>query len=93
VTRTNIDRKPLRSLSRRQADRCELALEPACKCRCGGVKHGAKRGSGIAFFNALPVDDPHYIPSKEARAAEKKRQRDEVWKRRMAILSGARHAE
>lgn len=80
-----------RALSRREADRCEQACEPECKCRCGGAKHGTKRGSGLAFFNALPTDDPHYIPSKEAREAEKKRKREESWRKRLATLTGARY--
>lgn len=82
-----------RALSRREADRCEQACEPECKCRCGGAKHGAHRGAGIGFFNNLPADDPHYIPSSEAKAAAKKRASDEKWKRRMAALTGARYGE
>jgi hypothetical protein len=82
-----------RALSRREADRCETACEPECKCRCGGAKHGAARGTGLTFFNSLPEDDPHYIPSKEAKAAAKKRAADEKWKRRMAAITGARYGE
>jgi hypothetical protein len=54
-----------RPLNQREADRCEQAEEPVCKCRCGGAKHGAKRvpaGSPAAAFATLPPDDPHYIP-------------------------------
>lgn len=54
-----------RSLNAREADRCEQAREPVCRCRCGGTKHGAKRipaGSSASAFATLPSDDPHFIP-------------------------------
>ena len=52
-----------RFLSQREADRCENAKEPACKCRCGGAKHGAGRVAEGGDFSALPMDDPHFRPS------------------------------
>lgn len=79
-----------RALSVKQADKCEQAKEHVCKCRCGGALHGAKRGSGITFFNRLPANDPHYIQSKEAKAAAKRQRREEAWKQRMAYLGATR---
>lgn len=62
----------IKPLSFREAERCENAREPACKCRCGGAKHGAKRGTGEqlgfrSFYEALPDEDPHHIPSDKER--------------------------
>ena len=51
-----------RFLSQREAERCEMAQEPACKCRCGGAKHGAGRIGKGGDFSELPMDDPHYRP-------------------------------
>jgi hypothetical protein len=51
-----------RYLSQREVDRCEQAKEPACKCRCGGKKHGAKRVAAGGDYSTLPMDDPHYRP-------------------------------
>lgn len=48
-----VDRK--RALSKAQAQACEDATEPRCRCRCGGEKHGAKRGA----IGTLPAEDPH----------------------------------
>lgn len=66
-----------RSLSAREADRCENAREPKCVCRCKGAAHG--RGSvnlgdsgemakdALATlhkaFEALAAEDPHHLPS------------------------------
>lgn len=77
----------MKPLSQRQADRCEEAKEDKCVCRCGGMLHEAKRGSGAAFTNGLPEDDPHYVPSEERKAeikAEAKRQHAEAMARRYA---------
>lgn len=58
----------MRALSEAQASQCENATCKQCRCRCGGAYHGAARtpieGSGSirAWFNALPEDDPHYLP-------------------------------
>lgn len=59
VTAVQTQRK--RFLTRREADRCEQAKEPVCHCRCGGLKHGAKRVSGDELAS-LPLNDPHYVP-------------------------------
>jgi len=57
----------MRSLSLRQAIACETAKLERCRCRCGGVLHGANRpgSSALSFvaskwFSQLPEDDPHY---------------------------------
>ena len=52
-----------RYLTQREVDRCEQAKEPACTCRCGGAKHGAKRVPAGGDYSTLPMDDPHYRPS------------------------------
>jgi hypothetical protein len=49
------------------ARRCESACKPKCKCRCGGLLHGKKRGDDPAFFEALPDDDPHKAMRKRER--------------------------
>lgn len=84
----------MKPLSLRQASNCEQAREPVCHCRCGGRLHGAQRGTGLAFFEGLPADDPHKLPTaadqaaaKAARAAEKKRARDAVMQRRYDALA------
>jgi len=46
-----------RALSFAQAQRCEDALHPRCRCRCGGALHGAKRGSVLE----LALTDPHAL--------------------------------
>jgi hypothetical protein len=62
-----MDKAEMKPLSERQARRCEEAREPVCHCRCGGAKHGARRagteGTPRSFFEQLPEDDPHYVPS------------------------------
>ena len=53
-----------RALSKTEIKRCEEATQPVCHCRCGGLKHGAKRvpqSAGFGGFAELPMDDPHYI--------------------------------
>lgn len=57
----------MRALSVRAAARCEQACTSRCRCRCGGVLHGAGRlqevenGEERAFLAGLPADDPHYV--------------------------------
>lgn len=51
----------MRNLSESQATRCETAKNKRCRCRCGGLAHGANRGQGKEFFNQLPEEDPHMI--------------------------------
>jgi hypothetical protein len=59
---------PKRALSEKQAQRCEQATTPRCKCRCGGQFHGSKRAGEAtpdrSFFESLPTDDPHALPKK-----------------------------
>ena len=58
-----------RRLSEKQAQACENALNPRCRCRCGGKLHGAKRGGEElpprTFFEELAPDDPHRITTEE----------------------------
>ena len=67
----------LKSLSLRQAQRCETAKNPTCKCRCGGKLHGIGRAKDpdAAFFNELPDEDPHHIDSAEQKRAKAKAER------------------
>jgi hypothetical protein len=51
----------MKALSCRQADRCENAKGPRCRCRCGGACHGIGRISDAEGFRDLPEDDPHHI--------------------------------
>lgn len=46
--------------------RCETAACGRCRCRCGGLLHGKKRGDDPAFFEALPDEDPHKARRKRA---------------------------
>jgi hypothetical protein len=57
----------MKRLSLRQAGRCESAKTPRCKCRCGGLLHGAARGGSPAFFEGLPNADPHFALPKGQR--------------------------
>lgn len=77
----------MKPLSPRQAERCESAREPVCRCRCGGALHGANRGQGRAFLGGLTEADPHYVPTEERQAelrAEQRRQHAEAMARRYA---------
>ena len=47
----------MRQLTERQAQACENAQHPRCRCRCGGALHGAAR---VGNLRELPRDDPHY---------------------------------
>lgn len=67
----------MRALSLRQAQRCENAVHPKCRCRCGGAFHGSARvkAGGLderQAFEQLPEDDPHHLPDAEERKARKK---------------------
>lgn len=44
----------MKALSQRQADRCENARTPHCRCRCGGAFHGTGRPAGT-----VPIADAH----------------------------------
>jgi len=54
----------MKRLSMRAAQRCETAKGKTCKCRCGGLLHGAGRGQDASYFEKLPKDDPHHALSK-----------------------------
>lgn len=47
----------MKRLSIIQANRCENASEKKCRCRCGGVLHGAKRGD----VRRLGIKDLHSV--------------------------------
>ncbi len=99
------EKKPL---SERAARACEEARQPSCKCRCGGTQHGTKRGGGQygkqsdgtfldtprEFFELLPEDDPHYVPSeavkterRKAKAEQKRKEHQKAMERRYARLA------
>jgi hypothetical protein len=73
-----------RFLSKRQAQRCEDACEPICKCRCGGAFHGAKRGS----IAGLSESDPHFVPTAEWKKAKAAAERSARIKARLKVLYG-----
>jgi len=56
----------MKRLSLRAAQRCETAKTARCRCRCGGLLHGASRGMDKEFFTALPDGDPHKAKAKRA---------------------------
>jgi hypothetical protein len=54
-----------RALGERNAQRCEEATTPKCRCRCDGWFHGAnrtaRRGAGrVESLWELPATDPHH---------------------------------
>jgi hypothetical protein len=76
----------LTPLNARQAASCENAKSPAsaCKCRCGGAKHGLGRGA----VRSLDASDPHH-PDDEDPKARKRREREEASVARMRALIAA----
>jgi len=52
----------VRRLSARQAVTCETAKGRRCRCRCGGLLHGAGRFTDADGARLLPDDDPHAPP-------------------------------
>jgi len=54
-------------LSLSRAKSCETATTGKCRCRCGGLLHGMKRGDDSAFFEGLPREDPHHARRKRER--------------------------
>lgn len=70
------ERLRARRLSQKQAQACENALTPRCRCRCGGQLHGAKRGGEEVppreWFEELAPDDPHRITTEEERDARRR---------------------
>lgn len=70
----------LRPLSAAQAANCENAREPVCRCRCRGALHGSRRtpvgrADDRTFYEQLPEDDPHHLPSEEERREMKRLRR------------------
>lgn len=63
----------MRTLSLRQAQRCETSDHSRCRCRCGGALHGVKRGLDESFFFSLPEDDPHRAVERRAKQPKAKR--------------------
>ena len=73
----------MRALGGRAAARCEEAVTPHCRCRCGGQYHGARRAPArgpsmaeikepdaeevIAWLRELPAEDPHHVRPKTRR--------------------------
>ncbi len=55
----------MKSLTERQAARCENAVHPRCRCRCRGLAHGRQR---YFKFGDLPEGDPHrlFVPGGKA---------------------------
>ena len=88
----------MKALSLRQAQRCETAKHPTCKCRCGGALHGAFRTKDpgefpslaehrefIHFFSELPDEDPHHIDNAQQKK-EKTAKRAVEAERRLSQL-------
>jgi len=46
-----------------QAQSCETATGPVCRCRCGGAFHGIAR---VTNPTELPEDDVHYVHPEDA---------------------------
>jgi len=51
----------MKKLTVKAAWECENAMEPRCRCRCGGKLHGARRKLAAGTLNAPAVlpNDPH----------------------------------
>jgi hypothetical protein len=47
-----------------QVTRCEMGRTPRCRCRCGGVLHGAQRARLPEYFENLGESDPHRLEKK-----------------------------
>lgn len=91
------EQKQQKPLGEAMARRCEEARGGVCHCRCGGRFHGrgaaqaAGAGGGLPldFYNALPEDDPHWLPT-QAWKDEQKRKKREAERERKEIESRAR---
>lgn len=60
--------------------RCEGATTPPsrCRCRCKGLCHGRRlvaQGAGREAYEALPVTDPHHLPTSAERRTVRREQR------------------
>ena len=51
-----------RTMTWGQANACETAALPRCRCRCGGALHGAGRTEDPG---SLPEGDPHYVDAEK----------------------------
>ena len=52
----------MRAITDRQARTCESSTDRRCRCRCGGVAHGAGRlRADQPIDHQLPADDPHRL--------------------------------
>lgn len=56
----------MKPLTEAQAGACEHAKTPRCRCRCGGVFHGAGRATNREDFERLHEGDPHHLPKDAA---------------------------
>lgn len=76
------------ALSLTQLSRCENALEPVCRCRCQGTRHGAKRvaGNSRSDFESLPVGDPHRLPTVQEIGQTKRAAKEEVRLHKLAKI-------
>lgn len=54
----------MRPLNVRQVLVCEAATHRRCRCRCGGLLHGAERSKIPEFYEQLPKRDPHWLKEK-----------------------------
>jgi hypothetical protein len=72
----------MRTLTARQAAKCEEASGRRCRCRCGGALHGARRTpfsdpgadvdldlDTIDYLRTLPEEDPHHITERPRKLA------------------------
>jgi hypothetical protein len=59
-----------RSLNAGQAVQCETAKTKRCRCRCGGLLHGAGRLTTEGEARDLAADDPHHAKPKRQRVAK-----------------------
>ena len=58
----------IRPLSARAASRCETAKTARCRCRCGGLLHGAGRFTTEDEARELRDDDAHHAGPPRAEA-------------------------
>lgn len=69
----------MKTLSLRAAKRCENSEHTRCRCRCGGVLHGAKRGLDETYFFNLPEDDPHKANERKAKPPKPPKRQMYLW--------------
>lgn len=78
-------------MTARSAAACENATSPpsACRCRCGGAKHGAARGA----VRALPAGDPHCPDDEDPKERRKRVAAERAKARYDAIMRALRPPE